>query len=69
MYNSTYPGIKTVIPRVDTAPHGVETPTQGTPSLIVFREAIRPHPMNGRKEFSKFMNCQQIMYGLSLIHI
>ena len=26
LYNSKKPGTKTVIPRVDTAPHGVETP-------------------------------------------
>ena len=41
----TNQGTKTVIPRVDTAPHGVETPTQGTPLLIGVREASGPHPM------------------------
>ena len=48
MDNSNNPGTKTVIPRVDTAPHGVETPTQGTPLLIGVREAGGPHPMGVR---------------------
>ena len=29
LYSSNQPGAKTVIPQVDTAPTGVETPTQG----------------------------------------
>ena len=46
------PGTKTVIPRVDTAPHGVETPTQGPPLLIEVREASGPHPMGVRSPAS-----------------
>ena len=37
-----------MIPRVDTAPKGVETPTQGTPLLIGVREASGPHPTDVR---------------------
>ena len=44
--------IKTVIPRVDTAPHGAETPTQGTPLLIGVREASGSHPMGVRSSSS-----------------
>ena len=50
--NSNKPGTKTVIPRVDTAPHGVETPTQGTPLLMGVREASGPHPMGARSSAS-----------------
>ena len=45
MYNSNKPGTKTVTPLVDTAPHGVETPTWGLqsqrhPGRITFRRRI-----------------------------
>ena len=46
------PGTKTVIPRVDTAPHGVETQTQGTQVLIGVRGASGPHPMGVRTSTS-----------------
>ena len=48
LYISNKPGTKTVIPRVDTAPHGVETPPQGTSLLIGVREASGPYPMGVR---------------------
>ena len=38
LYNFNKPGTKTVIPRVDTTPLGVETPTLGTPLLMGVRE-------------------------------
>ena len=41
-----------VIPRVDTAPHGVETPTQGAPLFIGVREANGPHPIGVRSSAS-----------------
>ena len=50
-----------MIPRVDIAPHGVETTTQGTPLLIGVREASGPP--NGCKEFRKFITCHQILYS------
>ena len=53
-YNSNKRGTKTVIPRVDTAPHGVETPTQGTPLLIGVCEASGPHPMGARSSACSF---------------
>ena len=43
---------KTVIPRVNTAPHGVQTSTQGTLLLIGVREASGPHPMGTRSSAS-----------------
>ena len=42
----------TVIARVDTAPHRVETPTQGTPLLIGVREASGPQPMGVKSSAS-----------------
>ena len=50
--NSNKLRTKTVIPRVDTAPHGAETPTQGTLLLIGFRETSEPHPMGTRSSAS-----------------
>ena len=41
-----------VTPRVETAPHSVETPTQGTPLLIGVREASGPHPMGVKSSAS-----------------
>ena len=63
LYNSNKTGTKTVIPRVDIAPHGVETPTQGAPLLIGVHVASEPHPINGCEEFSKFINCHQIFFS------
>ena len=52
LYNSNKPGTMTVIPRVDTAPHGVETPTKGTPLLNGVREASGPRPLGVRSSAS-----------------
>ena len=54
LYNSKNPETKTVIPPVDTAPHGMETPAQGAPLLIGVREASGPHPMGVRSSASSF---------------
>ena len=42
------------MPRSDTAPHGVETRTPGTPLLAGIREAGGPHPLRAR--LTKFIN-------------
>ena len=44
LYNSNKPGTKTI----NTAPHSVETPTQGTILFIAVREASGPHSMGVR---------------------
>ena len=41
-----------VIPRVDTAPHGLNTPTQATPLFFGVREASGSHPMGVRRSAS-----------------
>ena len=53
-------GNKTVIPRVDTAPHSMETPTQVRHCRLGY---VKPadHAPNGCK-FIEFINCHQILY-------
>ena len=45
IYGSNYLETKAVIPPDDTAPHGVETPTAGTPLSAGVREAGDLHPL------------------------
>ena len=54
-YNSSKLGTNTVIPPIDNAPHGVETPPQGTLLLIGVGEASDPHPMSARSSASSFV--------------
>ena len=48
LFYSNKRGTKTVIPRVDTTPHGVETPTQGARLLTGVRDASGPNPTGAR---------------------
>ena len=63
LYNFNNPRTKTEISRVYTAPHGVETPTQGTllSLLIGVREASGPLPMGASTSARKIIKRNRIL--------
>jgi len=69
LYISNKLDTKTMIPRIDTAQHIVETPTQGTLLLIGVREANWPHSMGARSSASKFINRHRTLYSYLLFII
>ena len=63
LYNFNNPRTKTEISRVYTAPHGVETLTQGTPLLLLIgvREASGLHPIVATSSARNIIKCHRIL--------